>query len=258
MKIVAINGTPKKGNTWALYELLKSEYNDSVDFSQVHLYKENIPFCLGCNICMEKGEQKCPHSDIVQDIAQKIENADGIIIVSSTYSLGVNAVLKNFIDHMSYNFHRPNYPYKKAMIITSSAGSGQKGIAKYLREIMGHWNVNKTFEFSFISGTLSGYKPSEKVKDKFLKVADEFLQDVESKKLHSPSLKRLFYFGVWKAMAKTFDYETSADTRYWTDNQMMDLNYHKKNDLGYFKTFYAKATFGMMDKLFQKNKTKEY
>lgn len=32
----------------------------------------------------------------------------------------VSGLLKNFIDHMSYNFHRPRFYNKKALIITTT------------------------------------------------------------------------------------------------------------------------------------------
>jgi len=256
MKILAINGTPHSGNTWSWAKYFKNEYTDQIEFSEIHLNKENIPFCMGCNICLEKGEEKCPHSEQVQAIADKMSDADGIIIVSSAYSLGVNAVLKNFIDHMSYNFHRPNYPYKKALVITSAAGMGQKEVAKYLNEVLGHWNFNKVFNYTFKSSALRGFEPNEQQKKKFNKTADRFLHDVASGKLHSPSLKRLFYFGVWKAMSKMNDYDDSADARFWTDNNMYGLNYHNDVEFGSFKKMMAKLMHGMMDRVFKRNNKK--
>lgn len=66
--------------------------------------------------CFLKGENKCPHSKTIQPIAEKIEKADCVIITSPSYSLNVTAVCKNFIDHMSYKFHRPSYFDKKCLL----------------------------------------------------------------------------------------------------------------------------------------------
>ena len=257
MKILAINGTPHRGNTWSWANYFKNEYADQIEFSEIHLYKEKIPYCLGCNLCLVKGEDRCPHSEEVQAIVDKISEADGTIIASSAYSLGVNAVLKNFIDHMSYNFHRPQYPYKKALVITSAAGSGHNAVAKYIHDVLGHWNFNKIYRFAFKSVALSGYKPNDKQKEKFDKVAKKFLADIESKKIHSPSFKRLFYFGVWKAMALTDIDDESEDKKFWTENGMMDLDYHKGVKINPIKKRFARIMYKMMHRIMKRNKKKE-
>ena len=55
-----------------------------------------------------------------------------MIITSPVYSLQISGQLKNFIDHMSYNFHRPKYFNKKALIITTTGGVRAKEIANYI------------------------------------------------------------------------------------------------------------------------------
>ena len=216
----------------------------------------DIPFCLGCNQCLLKGEDKCPHFKKIKVIEDAMKKADGIIIASSAYSLGINAVLKNMIDHLSYNFHRPGYSDKKGLIITSAAGTGQRQVAKYLKVILGHWNFNKIFSHSIISGVLAGFKPNKRQQAAFYKTADRFVEDVKSKKMHSPSINRLFYFGVWKAMAKNDDAPDSADRKFWVDNDMMDIAYHRHVPLSGFKRNIGNMLFKIMDRVFKRNMKK--
>ena len=114
MKCLVIHGSPRQGNTWNVLNIAKEEMqkNGDFDFEVIELAKEKIPTCIGCFNCISKGEDKCIHKDVIMGISKKMEEADAFIITSPVYSLQVSGLLKNFIDHMSYNFHRPKF-YKK-------------------------------------------------------------------------------------------------------------------------------------------------
>ena len=50
MKILVINGSAHKGNTWKLVEQAKKqllECNKEIEFEEVHLIEEKLPFCVG-------------------------------------------------------------------------------------------------------------------------------------------------------------------------------------------------------------------
>ena len=59
-------------------------------------------------------------------------DADGIIVASPVYAMNVTALLKNFLDHTAYFYHRPEFFTKKALVVVSTAGAGQKDVAKYI------------------------------------------------------------------------------------------------------------------------------
>lgn len=122
MKCLIIHGSPRRGNTWDVLNRVKEEMqkNGNFEFEVVELSKEKIPMCIGCFNCIKKGEKKCPHNSYIEPIVKKMEAADAFIITTSVYSMQVSGTLKNFIDHMSYNFRRPRFYNKKALIITTT------------------------------------------------------------------------------------------------------------------------------------------
>ena len=124
MRYVIINGSPRKKNTWAVVEQVKTNLNG--EFDEIHLAKEKIPMCVGCYNCILKGEKYCPHFDKVNPIVERIKKADAIIMTSPVYAMNVTALLKNFLDHTAYLFHRPVCFTKKAMVIVTTAGAGHK------------------------------------------------------------------------------------------------------------------------------------
>ena len=68
MKLLIINGSPRRQNTWKIVERVKETMNDldeDVSFSEIDLIKENIPCCLGCYKCFSEGEDNCPHSSVI-------------------------------------------------------------------------------------------------------------------------------------------------------------------------------------------------
>ena len=132
MNYVIINGSPRRKNTWMMVEQAKKNLNGN--FEEIHLMKEKIPFCNGCFKCFMEGEEKCHHHEKIKEILDKIRQADGIIIACPVYALNVPGLLKNFFDHTAYLYHRPEFFTKKALVIVSTAGAGQKDVAKYIDE----------------------------------------------------------------------------------------------------------------------------
>ncbi|WP_409069976.1 hypothetical protein ACFLKB_12625 [Clostridium sp. FAM 1755] len=59
----------------------------------------------------------------------------------------ITGLLKNSIDHMSYNFHRPRFFTKKALVITTTAGAGHKDVANNIKRyyIIGDLIMYKLF-----------------------------------------------------------------------------------------------------------------
>ncbi|MEN8075359.1 NAD(P)H-dependent oxidoreductase [Clostridioides difficile] len=237
MKCLIIHGSPRRGNTWDVLNIAKEEMqkNGDFEFEVIELAKEKIPMCIGCFNCIAKGETKCPHNSYIDHIVKKMEEADAFIITSPVYSMQVSGTLKNFIDHMSYNFHRPKFYNKKVLIITTTAGAGHTNTANYIKEVMEYWGVNyvQTIPIAYRSLELS-----EKNKNKILKGAKAFSKELNSHKIHQPKLKSLMMFHLWKNSSKE-DGFSIADFKYWNDEHLKKSLYYEDIQLGVTKKFIA-------------------
>ena len=242
MKYVIINGSPRKKNTWKVVKQVKK--NLKGEFKEIHLMKENIPFCAGCYKCFYDGEEKCPHFEQVNPLVEKLQWADAIIVASPIYAMNVTALLKNFIDHTAYFYHRPEFFTKKGLVIVTTAGAGQKDGAKYIDETMRHWGVNKVYRLAFACGG----KDELEVK-KIDKVAKEFGEDVESRKLHSPKLMDIVFYNVWKAMALTED-AMGADKKYWCETGLVNHDFAPEVKLSIFKKIFSKIMIRIFKRVF--------
>lgn len=99
MKVILINGSPHRdGSTYtALCEIAQSLQDNGVEAEIVHIGTE-VSGCLGCFRCEEKG--CCIKNDIVNEVADKLAEADGMIIGSPVYFASVNGTLTAFLDRL--------------------------------------------------------------------------------------------------------------------------------------------------------------
>lgn len=234
-----INGSPRKQNTYNAMKIAKN--NIDGEFEEINLVNEKIPMCVGCQNCIMKGEEKCPHFDKINPIIRKINECDGLIIISPVYAMNVTALLKNLFDHTAYLYHRPTFFTKKALIIVTAAGAGQKNVAKYIDETLRHWGMNKTYTIAQAIG--DGNFDESKIN----KTSKQFIKDVTSNKLHSPKLNDIVFFNVWKAMAKS-ENPIEKDKQYWHESGLVNHDFAPEVKIGILKKVFSKIIFFAINK----------
>ncbi|MCL2839104.1 MAG: NAD(P)H-dependent oxidoreductase [Oscillospiraceae bacterium] len=237
MKIVIINGSPRKGNTYAAAQTFKNEMTTlgNVEFTEFFLPQDLPEFCAGCMLCLEKDEQLCPHSEYTLPILEALLPADGIIFTTPVYALQTTGAVKAFFDHYAWMFvvhrARPEMFAKKAFVLSTTAGAGTRAAMKTIVTNLKFWGVNRIYSFGFALRAVDWDTVKPKRKEKFdtklKKAAKRFYKEVVSGKKRSPYLliKLMFHFrrGMLKKEEKTFSNE-GADVKYWTEQ-----NWFKKN-----------------------------
>jgi multimeric flavodoxin WrbA len=105
MKVIAINGSPKKnGNTFQSLNIIGEELNEGgVDFEVIHIGHKLIHGCIGCGKCFVSKNEECNFKDDdVNKWIQQIKTADGIILASPVYYSGIAGTMKCFLDRLFY------------------------------------------------------------------------------------------------------------------------------------------------------------
>lgn len=99
MKVVAFNGSPRKGgNTEICLKLIEKELNaQGIDMEIVQVGTKAKP-CLACYHCLETGDGHCVQQDEVNAWIDKMVEADGIILASPVYYGGIAGGMKCFLD----------------------------------------------------------------------------------------------------------------------------------------------------------------
>lgn len=239
MKCLVIHGSPRRGNTWDVLNILKDEMQKNGDFTFeiIELAKEKIPNCVGCFNCIEKGEEKCPHKSFIEPILKKMEEADAFIITTPVYSMQVTGILKTFLDHMAFNFHRPRFYKKKALIITTTAGAGHKDVAKYLKSVMHYWSLNYV---EILPIVYRSYTLSDNNKEKIIKVARNFSKELNSNIIHKPSFKSLIMYNLWRKLSLSSKDKMIADYNYWSKEDCKGKYYFSGIPIGFSKKMICK------------------
>jgi multimeric flavodoxin WrbA len=123
MKVTAFNGSPHdNGVIQNTLELMCAELeHEGIQTEIVQAGKENIRGCIDCQKCRELG--RCAfNDDLVHIAAEKVKEADGIIIGSPVYYGSIAGNFKCFLDRLFYSGSR--LEYKAACAIVSCRRSG--------------------------------------------------------------------------------------------------------------------------------------
>ena len=103
MKVLAINGSPRKdGNTaLSLEEMGKVFAEEGIDFEVIQIGNSAIRGCTACGGCARTG--RCVINDGVNEAALKFRDADGLVIASPVYYGSANGTLISFLDRLFYS-----------------------------------------------------------------------------------------------------------------------------------------------------------
>lgn len=100
MKVLIINGSPRQGGNTsiALNEMVKVFSAEGIEAEVVQIGNKDIRGCVACGNCGING--KCVFDDIVNELAPKFEEADGLVVASPVYYASANATLIACLDRL--------------------------------------------------------------------------------------------------------------------------------------------------------------
>ena len=139
MKVLMLNGSPKaNGNTaTALNEMAKTFREEGVEVEIVHVGNQAIRGCIDCGQCFKIG--KCVFDDLVNEVAPKFAEADGLVLGSPVYYASANATLMAFVTRL---YHSTPYINKTMKVGTSVVAARRGGLSSTYDE------MNKFFGIS--------------------------------------------------------------------------------------------------------------
>ena len=122
MKVLMLNGSPRaNGNTaLALQEMEKIFRAEGVDVETVQVGHLDVRGCIACGYCYKN--DKCVFDDVVNTLADKFRNCDGLVVASPVYYASANATLTAVLDRLFYSTAFP-----KAMKVGASVAVARRG-----------------------------------------------------------------------------------------------------------------------------------
>ena len=163
MKVLLINGSPNaKGCTYtALTEVEKTLNEEKIETEIIHVGHKDIRGCIGCRKCKTIG--KCVFDDIVNEIAPKLAECDGIVVGSPVYYASANGTMVSFLDRLFYSTS-----CDKTMKVGAAVVSARRaGTTATFDQLNKYFTIsNMPIVSSQYWNMVHGYTPEDVYKDK--------------------------------------------------------------------------------------------
>ncbi len=103
MKVLIIDGSPReKGNTYiAINEMTKAFDDEGIETEVVKVGNKAVRGCMACEYC--GSHEGCVFDDVVNELAKKLEEADGLVIASPVYFASAAGTLVSCLDRLFYS-----------------------------------------------------------------------------------------------------------------------------------------------------------
>lgn len=243
MRILAINGSPHKGSSYAAVERLAQRLtaHGDVEFEHLHLKDVTLGECRGCIVCFMAGEEKCPLGKDAAALVAKLQAADGIILVSPVYSMQVSSLMKRFIDRLSYLWHRPSLFRQKVLVVASSGGGGPVALStlKYLATCATRWGAHVVAKLNVPNLTMAKGRALQTALADIDAKAERFYQALHQGGLPAPTFGQLMFFRIWQNNSRYYTPEGAADKIYWRERGWLDAKYYYPAPVSSFKAMLA-------------------
>ena len=103
MKVLMINGSPRRGGNTsvALAEMEKVLQGEGIEVEVLQIGNLDIRGCIACGTCAERGS--CVFDDLVNEVAPKLDEADGLVVGTPVYYGSANATVIAFLDRLFFS-----------------------------------------------------------------------------------------------------------------------------------------------------------
>jgi multimeric flavodoxin WrbA len=101
MKVLGINGSARKdGNTASMLKYLFEELRkEDVETEMYQMAGKKAPGCIACYKCFDNANRRCSvDGDAINEVIEKMLEADGIVLASPTYFADVSPEIKAVMD----------------------------------------------------------------------------------------------------------------------------------------------------------------
>ena len=122
MKVLLLNGSPHaKGSTYtALHEMETVFHRQGIETELIQVGHLPVRGCIACGGCRKAG--KCVFDDIVNTLAPKFQEADGLVVGSPAYYASANGTLVSVLQRLFYSTG-----FDKTMKVGAAVASARRG-----------------------------------------------------------------------------------------------------------------------------------
>ena len=225
MKITIIHGQNHKGSSYHTGRLLVDQIPGEHEITEFFLPRDLNHFCLGCYRCIEN-DADCPWYAQKNVIVDAMEKADLLVFTTPTYCMAPSASLKALLD-LSFTMwmaHRPRGSMflKKAVVLSTSAGSSTAGAIKGVAQNLFYWGVPKIYRYGAKVQAMNWESVKPEKKAKIERDLTKLARKLSRAKPPRVGLKTRFVFQMMANMQKSGWGSSPTERQYWNDLGWLD------------------------------------
>jgi len=98
-KLLVLSGTPRRGGNSDILcdQFIKGAQESGNQVEKIFLRDKKINYCVGCGTCSVQ-RKPCPQKDDMEEILEKMIEADAIVMATPVYFYTMDAQMKTLID----------------------------------------------------------------------------------------------------------------------------------------------------------------
>jgi hypothetical protein len=149
-------------------------------------------------------------------IIEEMLDADGVILASPVYVNHATALMKNFLERVGYEGHRPRFYDKYAMVIAVCGMFGARETNGYMSGIL------TSFGFDVVSSLeLQVATKTEKEKaynhERTVEAFDAFITSISKGQRNTPTVGQIMRFYIFKTISQANKEHFVADYEFYKD-----------------------------------------
>ncbi len=131
-KVLILNGSPHQHGCTAaaLDEMIKVFEEEGIVTELIQVGTKDIRGCISCNKCSEAG--KCVFDDLVNEVAPKFEEAEGLVVGSPVYYGSPNGNIISFLDRLFYSTRFSKHMKVGAAVVSCRRGGKTASYVGYV------------------------------------------------------------------------------------------------------------------------------
>ncbi len=121
-KVLLLNGSPHpRGCTAAaLEEMIRTFEQEGIETELIQVGAKDIRGCISCGKCGQF--KRCVFDDLVNEVAPKLKEADGLVVGSPVYYGSPNGTILSFLDRLFYSSHFSKHMKVGAAVVSCRRG----------------------------------------------------------------------------------------------------------------------------------------
>ena len=218
MKVVLIHGQNHQGSSCHMGRILADRLSLPEEQTEFFLPRDLNHFCTGCYRCLTQ-EEACPFYNEKKVILDAIEEANLLIFTTPTYCMRASAPMKSFLDLTFTNWmvHRPKASMfrKKAVILSSAAGTGMKSAVKDIKTALIYWGIPEIRTYGVAVQATGWDQVSDQKKAQIENELGRMAKKLSSHGQPAVGLKTRFLFGMMRKMQAAGWGSSPEEKEYW-------------------------------------------